>query len=71
MPEGLAENYAKHPVPTLILHDRADKITAFRHSAALASKARNVRLHEAQRLGHIAVLADESCMQQIIRLAQE
>ena len=71
MPDGLATHYAKHPVPTLIVHDRADKITSHRHSATLASKASNVRLHEAERLGHIAVLADDACMAQIVRFAQE
>jgi pimeloyl-ACP methyl ester carboxylesterase len=53
----------------LIVHDRADKITWFRHSAELAKLASNVRLHEAHKLGHIAVLADEACMAQIVEFA--
>jgi pimeloyl-ACP methyl ester carboxylesterase len=70
MPDGLAEHDEKHPVPTLIVHDRADKITSHRHSLALASKASNVRLHAVERLGHIAVLADVACMEQIVRFVQ-
>jgi alpha-beta hydrolase superfamily lysophospholipase len=71
MPDGLAPHFSKHPVPTLVVHDPADKITAFRHSAALASQAKNVRVHEARQLGHIAVLADAACMEQIIQFAQK
>jgi alpha-beta hydrolase superfamily lysophospholipase len=69
MPAALAEKYKTHQTPVLIVHDRADKITSFRHSAELAKLASNVRLHEAHKLGHIAVLADEACMAQIVKFA--
>jgi alpha-beta hydrolase superfamily lysophospholipase len=70
MPDALAQHYLKHKTPVLIVHDRADKITAFKHSARLSELASNVRLHEAQKVGHISVLADEACMQKIIHFAQ-
>jgi pimeloyl-ACP methyl ester carboxylesterase len=69
MPPALAEKYKQSKTPVLIVHDRADKITSFRHSAELAKLASNVRLHEANKLGHIAVLADEACMAQIVEFA--
>jgi alpha-beta hydrolase superfamily lysophospholipase len=69
MPPALAEKYKQSQTPVLIVHDRADKITAFRNSAELAKLASNVRLHEAHKLGHIAVLADEACMAQIVEFA--
>jgi pimeloyl-ACP methyl ester carboxylesterase len=67
MPDALAACYQQVPTPVLVLHDRSDKITAFKHSVALALKASNVRLHEAQKLGHIGILADAQCMQEIVQ----
>ncbi len=69
MPDALAAQYAKQKTPVLIVHDKGDKITSFRNSAELAQKASNVRLHEARKLGHIAVLADEACMAKIVEFA--
>jgi pimeloyl-ACP methyl ester carboxylesterase len=69
MPAALAEKYKTNQTPLLIVHDRADKITSFRHSAELDKLASNVRMHEAHKLGHIAVLADEACMAQIVEFA--
>ncbi len=69
MPDALAAQYAKHKTPVLIVHDRSDKITSFRNSAELAQKASNVRLHEAHKLGHIAVLADEASMNEVVAFA--
>jgi alpha-beta hydrolase superfamily lysophospholipase len=61
MPPALAEKFATKPVlPVLILHDQADKITAFKHSAALAHACPTITLHEVRKVGHIAVLADDA-----------
>ncbi|MBS7807386.1 alpha/beta fold hydrolase [Variovorax sp. PCZ-1] len=70
MPAGLAEHFnQRKQLKAMILHDAADKITDFKHSEMLSELAGNVRLHQANRLGHIAVLADEVCMDQIVAFA--
>jgi alpha-beta hydrolase superfamily lysophospholipase len=71
MPASLAKHFnAKRALPVLIVHDPADKVTAFKHSASLAKLASHVTLHEAKALGHIAILADESCMQTVLAFAE-
>jgi alpha-beta hydrolase superfamily lysophospholipase len=70
MPSSLATHLSpKRALPVLILHDPADKVTAFKHSASLAKLASNVTLLEAKSLGHIAILADENCVEQILEFA--
>jgi alpha-beta hydrolase superfamily lysophospholipase len=69
MPDALAQHYLQHKTPVLIVHDRADKITAFKHSARLSELASNVQLHEAQKVGHISVLADAASMQHVLSFA--
>jgi hypothetical protein len=54
----------------LIVHDTSDKITAFKHSAQMAQLGKNITLYEAQKLGHIAVLADEACANTMMDFAQ-
>jgi pimeloyl-ACP methyl ester carboxylesterase len=71
MPESLAKKYNQTKTPVLIVHDRADKITAFKHSGELAKLASNVSIFEARGLGHIAVLADQACAKAIVRFADE
>jgi pimeloyl-ACP methyl ester carboxylesterase len=67
MPKTLAQAYAmRRQLSVLIVHDRADKITAFKNCAELAQAAKNVRLQEAHKLGHISVLADEACAVDIL-----
>jgi pimeloyl-ACP methyl ester carboxylesterase len=71
MPEALATRFtATRSLPLLIVHDKADKITAFKHSATLAKLAKHITLFEAHKLGHIALLADESCMQAVMSFVQ-
>jgi pimeloyl-ACP methyl ester carboxylesterase len=43
--------------PTLVVHDRQDRMTAFKHSDALAKSAPQAQLLEVSKLGHVAVLA--------------
>ena len=67
MPESLAKHFTpERDLRVLIVHDQADKITAFKHSAKLAQLGSNVTLHEARKLGHIAILADEQCAQAVM-----
>jgi pimeloyl-ACP methyl ester carboxylesterase len=66
----MPDEFSRHlHLPCLIVHDPKDKITAFTHSAKVASKAQQVTLLEAPRVGHIGVLADEASMQKIIEFA--
>ncbi len=68
MPTALAAKFNENPkLPVLIVHDQSDKITAFKHSAALASACKNVTLHEARKLGHIAVLADDESVDAVMK----
>jgi pimeloyl-ACP methyl ester carboxylesterase len=58
MPPSLAPLLSQQPqLKVLIVHDTADKITAFKHSAQMAELGKNITLYEAKKLGHIAVLA--------------
>jgi pimeloyl-ACP methyl ester carboxylesterase len=67
MPNSLAPLFNKQPqLPVLIVHDKADKITAYKHSAAMAELGKNIKLLTANKLGHIAVLADEVCAQAVM-----
>jgi alpha-beta hydrolase superfamily lysophospholipase len=67
MPPQLAPQMAaQHQLKTLILHDKADSITSYRHSAEMAAHASNVRLHTAEGLGHIGLLADKACVEQVM-----
>jgi pimeloyl-ACP methyl ester carboxylesterase len=71
MPPALAEKFAaKAALSVLILHDPADKITAFKHSAELAQSCANITLHEVRKLGHIAVLADEASADAVMQFVQ-
>lgn len=62
MPAALAPllNAQQH-LSVLIVHDKADKITDFKHSATMAKLGKHIRLHEVRKLGHIEILADEAC----------
>ncbi len=67
MPDALAPLYQQIPhTQVLIVHDRADKITAFKHSASMAAQSPTIGLHEAKQLGHLAILADEGCVQAVL-----
>ncbi len=71
MPPALAALYNKQPkLRTLIVHDRADMITNYRHSAELAKLSPHIQLHTARKLGHIAVLADEACADVVMDFVQ-
>jgi pimeloyl-ACP methyl ester carboxylesterase len=59
MPDALAPRLDALKTRTLVMHDRADFVTAFVHSAALAKAAQTVELEELKGLGHVALLADE------------
>jgi pimeloyl-ACP methyl ester carboxylesterase len=70
MPPALARGFDAQPgLPVLVLHDKADKVTSFRHSAALAASAKTVILHKVSALGHIALLADEPSMTAVLDAA--
>jgi pimeloyl-ACP methyl ester carboxylesterase len=70
MPEGLAEHFnQRKQLKALIVHDAADQITAFKNSVRLSELASTVRLREAKKLGHIAVLADDACMNEVMAFA--
>jgi pimeloyl-ACP methyl ester carboxylesterase len=70
MPPALAQGFDAQPdVQVLVVHDKADKVTSFRHSAALAASAKSVTLLEVCDLGHIALLADEPCMTSVLDAA--
>ncbi len=67
MPQSLAPQMAaQRSLKTLILHDKADSITSYRHSAEMAKLASNVRLHTTEGVGHIGVLANEACIAQVM-----
>ncbi len=71
MPPALARHFnAERNLPVLIVHDVADKVTAFRHSAALTKLGSNITLHEVRQLGHIAILADSACVQAVMDFVQ-
>jgi pimeloyl-ACP methyl ester carboxylesterase len=71
MPPALANQLnAQRALPVLIVHDKADKITAFKHSAAMAQQGKHITLHEARKLGHIAILADADCTQKVMDFVQ-
>jgi pimeloyl-ACP methyl ester carboxylesterase len=71
MPPALAEHFStERNLPILIVHDAADKITAFKHSVALAASGSNITLHKAHQLGHIAILADAACIHTVMEFAQ-
>jgi pimeloyl-ACP methyl ester carboxylesterase len=71
MPAALAPllNAQKH-LSVLIVHDKADKITAFKHSAAMAKLGNRITLHEVRKLGHIEILADENCANAVMDFVQ-
>jgi pimeloyl-ACP methyl ester carboxylesterase len=70
MPHALAPLLNQQPqLPVLIVHDAADPITDFKHSAAMAKLGSHIRLHKARKLGHIAILADETCAKAVIDFA--
>jgi pimeloyl-ACP methyl ester carboxylesterase len=67
MPKSLAPLFNQQPqLPVLIVHDKADKITAYKHSAAMAELGKHITLLTVNKLGHIAVLADEACAQAVM-----
>jgi pimeloyl-ACP methyl ester carboxylesterase len=67
MPPSLAARFnALADLPVLVIHDRDDKITPFKHSAALAKLVPQVVLHEARKVGHIALLADAACADMVM-----
>jgi pimeloyl-ACP methyl ester carboxylesterase len=71
MPNALAPRLnAQSHLSVLVVHDRADKITAFKHSAELATLGKNVTLHEVRKLGHIEILADENCTHAVLDFMQ-
>lgn len=71
MPPALARHFnAERGLPVLIVHDAADKVTAFKHSAAMTKLSSNITLHEARQLGHIAILADTACIQAVMDFVQ-
>jgi pimeloyl-ACP methyl ester carboxylesterase len=70
MPKALAPLLGQQPkLSVLIVHDKADKITAFKHSASMAEQGSNITLHQAHKLGHIAILADEACANAVVQFA--
>jgi pimeloyl-ACP methyl ester carboxylesterase len=71
MPPSLAPLLSQQPqLKVLIVHDKADKITAFKHSAQMAQLGKNITLYEAKKLGHIDVLADEACANTMMDFVQ-
>jgi alpha-beta hydrolase superfamily lysophospholipase len=67
MPKSLAPHFNEQPkLPVLILHDKADKITAYKHSAEMAQLGHHITLTPAPKLGHIAILADETSTQAVM-----
>jgi alpha-beta hydrolase superfamily lysophospholipase len=71
MPAALAAQLTEtRALPVLIVHDRSDKVTDFKHSAALSEMAHNVTLHEARKVGHIAVLADKASMNAVMNFVR-
>jgi pimeloyl-ACP methyl ester carboxylesterase len=71
MPTALAPllNAQSH-LSVLIVHDKADKITAFKHSATMAKWGKRVTLREVRKLGHIEILANEACADAVIDFIQ-
>jgi pimeloyl-ACP methyl ester carboxylesterase len=53
-------------VPTLIIHDPKDPITAFKHSRNMAKLSAQITLVPAEKLGHVRVLADVGCVAQVM-----
>jgi pimeloyl-ACP methyl ester carboxylesterase len=70
MPKALVPLFNQQPkLQVLIVHDAADKITAYKHSAAMAEQGSHITLHPAHKLGHIAILADEDCANRVMKFA--
>jgi pimeloyl-ACP methyl ester carboxylesterase len=63
MPDALAQHVA---LPTMILHDPKDPITAFKQSRKLASLNTNIQLVPTPDAGHVRVLANPECIEKII-----
>jgi pimeloyl-ACP methyl ester carboxylesterase len=53
-------------LPILILHDPKDPVTAYKHSQALASLNKKVKLEPAAGIGHVRLLADADYIAQIM-----
>jgi pimeloyl-ACP methyl ester carboxylesterase len=53
-------------LPTMILHDPKDPITAFKQSRKLASLNTNIQLVPTPDVGHVRVLANPECIEKII-----
>lgn len=71
MPDALAPllNAQSH-LSVMIVHDKSDKITAFKHSARMATLGQRVTLHEVRKLGHIEILANEDCTNAVMDFVQ-
>jgi pimeloyl-ACP methyl ester carboxylesterase len=63
MPDGLAPLISS---PILIVHDPKDPVTAYKHSQALASLNKKIKLQPAKNTGHVRLLADPAYIVQAL-----
>jgi pimeloyl-ACP methyl ester carboxylesterase len=67
MPEALAPLLDAQPkLRTMLIHDEADKMTAFKHSQLMAQRIQRSQLIAAHKLGHVGILADEAIMRPLV-----
>jgi pimeloyl-ACP methyl ester carboxylesterase len=67
LPAALAPKI-RHPM--LIIHDETDRMTRHQDSAAMVKESASVSLKTVKRLGHIGLLADQSCMEAVVKFIQ-
>lgn len=58
------------PLPTLVIHDRSDKIVPFEHGLALVAALPKASLMETQQLGHRRILRDANVIEAALRFVQ-
>lgn len=67
MPAALTPKLAaRQGLKLLVVHDRIDPVTSFRHSSALAQDIPNARMVALDGLGHISPLANAPAMQAVL-----
>lgn len=63
LPPALAPLFT---MPVLIIHDPKDPVTSYKHSDALQSLSKKIKLESAKDTGHVRLLADANYISQII-----
>lgn len=64
LPPALAPLFT---MPVLIIHDKKDPVTSYKHSQSLQNLSSKIKLVTAKDTGHVRLLADEDYVRQVIR----